>query len=91
MRDSLLQFKVENLGPLVTGTLDLAELTVICGENNTGKTYLTYALYGVLKTLEEYLELPEFDILTLRQTGVLDIDLQKLVIPDLAQIVDRAG
>lgn len=90
MRRSLLKFEVENLGPLGKGTLDLADLTVICGENNTGKTYLTYTLYGLLKTLDEFIELPEFDIPTLSKTGVLEIDLQALVISRASEIVEGA-
>jgi predicted ATPase len=28
----------------------LGDLTIICGANNTGKTYATYALYGFLES-----------------------------------------
>ena len=27
---------------------EVGDLTLICGENNTGKTYATYSLYGYL-------------------------------------------
>jgi predicted ATPase len=38
----------ENLGPIKKGEVDLnKKLTIICGPNNSGKTYLMYALYGV--------------------------------------------
>ena len=90
MRQSILQLKVENLGPLAMGTLDLADLTVLCGENNTGKTYLTYSLYGLLKMLGTYIELPEFDIPALRKYGVLEIDLQQSVVPHSEVIVSEA-
>lgn len=40
---------VKNLGILRQAEFSLGDLTIICGENNTGKTYATYALYGFLK------------------------------------------
>ena len=38
----------ENLGPIKKANLELGDLTVIAGDNNTGKTYLACALYGIL-------------------------------------------
>jgi len=90
MRQSLLKFEVENLGPLAAGTIDLADLTVLCGENNTGKTYLTHALYALLKIVGVSVELPQFDIPTLRRTGQLEIDLQQLVISRAEELVAKA-
>ena len=29
--------------------MELGDLTLIAGRNNTGKTYLVYTLYGLLK------------------------------------------
>lgn len=43
------RFRFSNLGPIKSAELSLGELTLIAGKNNTGKTYLTYALYGFLK------------------------------------------
>lgn len=42
-----LDFK--NLGPLKHGRLKLRDFNLVCGVNNSGKTYLTYLLFGVLK------------------------------------------
>lgn len=42
-------FEFKNIGPVEHATLDLADFTIIAGRNNTGKTYLVYALYGFLK------------------------------------------
>ena len=43
----------ENKGSRISSVLkhaefSLGDFTIICGENNTGKTYVTYALYGFL-------------------------------------------
>lgn len=39
----------ENLGVIKNTTVDLSkDLIILCGENNTGKTYLAYAVFGLL-------------------------------------------
>lgn len=45
----------ENLGLLEQVDLEIADLTLICGENNTGKTYATYAVYGFLRRWRQLL------------------------------------
>ncbi|XXY52535.1 ATP-binding protein [Sorangium sp. So ce269] len=42
-----------NLGTIKRTTLDLAPLTVIIGPNNSGKTYVAYATYGLFHVREE--------------------------------------
>ena len=44
-----MKFRFKNLGPIQEADLELGDLTIIAGRNNTGKTYLAYALYGFLK------------------------------------------
>lgn len=46
-----MRFTVENLGTIQKADLDVGKLTIICGKNNTGKTYFSYALYSHLKFL----------------------------------------
>ncbi|MEZ5670973.1 MAG: AAA family ATPase [Thiotrichaceae bacterium] len=42
-------FKVENLGIIQHAEIDLSkDLILFCGHNNTGKTYLAYAIYYLL-------------------------------------------
>ena len=43
----------ENIGPIKNAELELDDLTIIAGQNNTGKTYLVYTLYGFLNILKE--------------------------------------
>ena len=38
----------ENIGPIKKAELELGDLTIIAGQNNTGKTYLTHTLYNFL-------------------------------------------
>lgn len=51
-----MKFKIENLGLLDSAELEISDLTVICGENNTGKTYATYAVYGFLRSWRQLLQ-----------------------------------
>lgn len=45
-----MRFRVENLGPLREAEVDLSkDLIVLTGPNNTGKTYVAWSLYGLLR------------------------------------------
>lgn len=43
-----MQIRIKNIGMLDEAEFEVGDLTLICGENNTGKTYATYSLYGYL-------------------------------------------
>lgn len=43
-----MKFGIKNLGPIKEANIELGDLTIICGKNNCGKTYLTYTLYAHL-------------------------------------------
>ena len=47
-----MKFRFKNLGPIKQADLELGDLTIVAGRNNTGKTYMAYALYGFLKRWE---------------------------------------
>ncbi|WP_437764663.1 AAA family ATPase [Sorangium sp. So ce281] len=45
-----MRFRVEHLGPLREAEVDLSkDLIVLTGPNNSGKTYLAWAVYGLLR------------------------------------------
>ena len=50
-----MKFTFENLGQINKANLTLNKLTIISGDNNSGKTYLTYSIYFLLKNLVQYL------------------------------------
>ena len=50
-----MKFIFKKLGPIDEAKLELGDLTILAGRNNTGKTYMAYALYGFLKM---WLDLP---------------------------------
>ncbi len=73
-----MKVKVKNLGSLKQAEFELGELTVICGGNNTGKTYATYALFGFLDNWRDLLDISiNHEIIDkLLSDGVVDIDLK---------------
>ena len=45
-----MKIQINNLGNVEYGDLDISKrLTVFCGPNNTGKTYVSYVIYSLLK------------------------------------------
>ena len=76
-----LTVKLKNIGILKQAEFSLGDLTLICGENNTGKTYAAYALYGFLKSWEDFVQFPISDdqIDSFLTEGLLRIDLAKYV------------
>ncbi|MDD2816987.1 MAG: ATP-binding protein [Thiotrichaceae bacterium] len=76
-----MRVKIKNIGVLRQAEFTLGEMTILCGENNTGKTYATYALFGFLDQLATSSNISSDDILnneeleTLLNQGVYQIDL----------------
>ena len=69
-----MKFIFKNLGPIHKAELELGDLTIIAGRNNTGKTYVAYTLYGFLRT---WIASPEF-------FEVLDELSQRSLFPDFS-------
>jgi predicted ATPase len=88
-----MKFHFENLGLLDRFDLELADLTLVCGENNTGKTYATYALYGFLRSwrgiLRSLLEI-EIDQL-LKDASEYRIDLAQMFDGRVNEYLKRMG
>jgi hypothetical protein len=53
-----MKISIKNLGVIRQAEFTLGELTIICGENNTGKTYATHATYGFLDYLRSNANFP---------------------------------
>lgn len=88
-----MKFHFENLGLLDQVDLELADLTLICGENNTGKTYATYAVYGFLRSWRGILRFVlEDEINTLLEdAGEYRIDLAKMFDGKVDEYLKRMG
>jgi AAA15 family ATPase/GTPase len=72
-----MKIKVKNLGVFKQAEFSLGDFTIICGSNNTGKTYATYALFGFLSFWHDAynIPIPIQDIETLLTDGVVQLSL----------------
>lgn len=72
-----MKISIKNLGVIKQAEFTLGELTIFCGENNTGKSYATHAMYGFLDYLRSNADFPisNDDIDTLFSVGTICIDL----------------
>lgn len=73
--------KAEKLGQIYSGEIEIKPLTIFCGPNNTGKTYLMYGLYGILEHFPSGAPLRSVDPIasSLLTEGELDWDLEEWV------------
>jgi predicted ATPase len=74
-------FELKNIGAIKHAKIELGKLTVICGKNNTGKTYINYTLYGFLNHLREKKSRQLFKSINKEklnaETGIITIDLKE--------------
>ncbi len=82
---------IKNLGPIKQAGFTLGDLTIICGGNNTGKTYATYALFGFLSFWGDAfsVNVPEKDIRLLLDEGNLELNIKDYI--DEAPSILREG
>ena len=73
-----MRIELENLGILKKAEFELGQLTLICGSNNTGKTYATYALFGFLWRWERLLKaaVSSGTVQDLLRDGVTRLDVE---------------
>ncbi len=72
-----MKFTIENVGPIKKSEMEFGDLTILCGKNNTGKTYITYNTFNFLDAIKYFLRLSvdkEFAE-RLLTTGKISIDL----------------
>lgn len=66
-----MKVSLKNVGMLDEANFEVGDLTIICGENNTGKTYATYSLYGYLDYMRNIRE-----VLYYRARGDISDDVE---------------
>ncbi|MBF0163811.1 MAG: ATP-binding protein [Magnetococcales bacterium] len=85
-----MRVSLRDMGTLKTADFEVGELTVICGKNNTGKTYAVYALYGFLELWREFVKIDfgarHIDVL--KSTGSTILDLVEIT-EKLYQALDK--
>jgi hypothetical protein len=73
-----MKITLKNFGPIKQATFAPGDLTILCGGNNTGKTYATYALFGFLSYWHDNFSVPikDEDIQRLMNEGAIEMNLQ---------------
>jgi predicted ATPase len=75
-----MKVKFENIGFVKSATLDLdKEITLLCGPNNTGKTYIATALYGLFRFR---FKLDAFSLIKTKVQESINADMVSLDIKD---------
>jgi len=70
----------ENLGSIKKGGIELNDLTLFCGENNCGKTYVMYSLYGLLdKKFDIRFSFVKKIISELKENGAYELDVADVI------------
>lgn len=86
-----MKFTFQDFGNIKKGNVELGDLTLICGPNNVGKTYINYAIYGLLKNFKiyegEFITNDHF--LELEKNKELEIDLRDIDIEIIAERVSN--
>jgi predicted ATPase len=78
-----MKFTVDNLGKIVQSEIELNNLTILVGDNNSGKTYITYSIYGMLKNWTDFINYNNFKDLEARLKKEGHISLNKEEIQDI--------
>ncbi len=86
-----MRIRVKNLGIIKQADISLGKLSIICGANNSGKTYVTYAIFGFLNFWHNEFRFP-IDINYIKQLqneGIVSINLTTIA-NNASQILDLA-
>lgn len=83
------KFVFDNVGPVKSATIELGKLTVVCGKNNTGKTYLTNCLYEFYRLVARKCDVKVREEVPPLATSML-VDLEKYRYAVVNAIQDRA-
>ncbi len=83
----LTRLSIHNLGVIKQAPLELSKpLTIVCGANGSGKTYLSYIAYALCSPgLGPYMRLSEEDVKTLLDLEPVSIEFEEEVIPGFRQ------
>ncbi|MEI6708071.1 MAG: AAA family ATPase [Methylococcales bacterium] len=76
-----MKIEIKNLGALKQAEFTLGDMTILCGSNNTGKTYATYALFGFLSYWHKQssIDISNQEIDLLFNEGVIHINIDDYI------------
>ncbi len=93
---STMKLQIRNIGQIREAEIDLSkDFIVLCGANNTGKTYLAYTVYGLYKYAKLFRELAVFEdfildvpVEDLFEKGSINLNIEKLFLANEKRIID---
>lgn len=53
-----MKFTIQNAGLIKKAEIEFGDMTILCGKNNTGKTYITYNAFNYIDAIRYYLKVP---------------------------------
>ena len=89
-----MKVNIKELGYVKNIQLDLdKDLTILCGPNNTGKTYVAYAIYGLMKFRSELPKSKKVaeEIKSLIEKGQVELDIIDLLTENNATYLNAIG
>lgn len=78
-----MKIQIKNLGNIEFGALDISKrLTVFCGPNNTGKTYVSYVIYSLLKSMYYFddVQVPNLNNVFVEDKVVFELNAKGLTV-----------
>lgn len=76
--DFLMKFTIKNAGVIKKAEIEFGDLTILCGKNNTGKTYVTYNAFNYIDAIRYFLKVPMDNLYAeqLLEKGKISIPLE---------------
>lgn len=73
-----MKFTIKNTGVIKKAEIEFGDLTILCGKNNTGKTYITYNAFNYIDAIRYYLRVTIDSYYTeqLLEKGKISISLE---------------
>lgn len=82
-----MKLTIKNLGKIDNCQLELNNLTILVGDNNSGKTYVTYSIYGALKYWRDFINYANFKDVEQKIKADGQITLKQ---PEIISLVDKS-
>ncbi|MEI7424264.1 MAG: AAA family ATPase [Prolixibacteraceae bacterium] len=76
-----MKLTIDNLGKILHSELELNKLTILVGDNNSGKTYITYSTYGLLKNWTDFINYSSFKSIEnrLKSEGQITLNREEII------------
>lgn len=76
-----MKITIDNLGKINHSEIELNNLTIIVGDNNSGKTYITYSIYGLLKNWTDFINYKNFKAIEdkLKSDGQITLSKEEII------------